>query len=223
MPRRKEISRGLESAPGRCYAPVARRNGGELCWRATRQGIPEPGGDGFASGEAPKPPQPPSTIRHCPFMPQKTPAPRAERTARWLTPAKVARISGRMWPYFPEPARNWTIARFKSVEGKPTITLFEAIARYIWNGGIDWRSGWKLNVVGFGTFMLALSYNVLRGVLLWKTKKLELAQEASGLPVRFSLAGGWRNAFLVAKWGLYANLGVVAVHSWHFLMQRIPL
>ena len=41
--RTEETSRALEALLHRCYFAVAQRNGGELCWRATRRGISGPG------------------------------------------------------------------------------------------------------------------------------------------------------------------------------------
>ena len=58
------------------------------------------------SGGAFGPHQPPSIRRYCPLMPQKTPARRAERIARWLSPANVVRISGKVWSYYPERAED---------------------------------------------------------------------------------------------------------------------
>ncbi|MBN2563568.1 MAG: pentapeptide repeat-containing protein [Phycisphaerae bacterium] len=128
-----------------------------------------------------------------------------------------------LYPYLWFVLSHWAGARFNLPEGAHSITLLEALGRFVWNGGENWEAGWDFNVVPFSLFVFALLYNVLRGVLLWKTKTLELAQEASGLPALFSLTGGWGRAFLAAKWGLYVNLIIVAIHTMHFLMQEIPL
>ncbi|QDU13604.1 Secreted effector protein pipB2 [Gimesia maris] len=68
-----------------------------------------------------------------------------------------------------------------------SMTLFEALVRYIWSGGVDWYGACKLNLMSFLAFYFFLSYNMFRGMLLWKTKKLETIETVTKLPVLFSL------------------------------------
>lgn len=128
-----------------------------------------------------------------------------------------------LFPYVWFVMSQWSIARFGVPADLPSITLFEALIRYIWNGGVDWQGGWNLDLLSFCLFAYAFLYNGLRGVLLSKAKQLELQQDASGLPAVFSLDEGWGIAYRAAKWGFYANLIVVLGHTLHFLMQEIPL
>ena len=65
------------------------------------------------------------------------------------------------------------------------MPLWQALWRFVFSGGIDWQTSATLHW-SFFIFLFALTYNGLRVVLLVKTKNLELTQESSGLPARFS-------------------------------------
>lgn len=111
---------------------------------------------------------------------------------------------------------------FQLAPGAPQAQLRIALARFIWNGGQQ-LGGWHLDALSMTWFLFSLLYNVLRGFLLWKTKKLELHEQASGLPAPFSLSGWWKRLYLAATWGFWINLAVVAAHTWHFLGTWVPL
>ena len=68
-----------------------------------------------------------------------------------------------------------------------TVTLLEALLRFILRGGRDWQESWEPSL-SFYAFVFVLLYNVARSVLLWKTKKLETDEEVKGYPVRFSFS-----------------------------------
>ena len=86
-----------------------------------------------------------------------------------------------------------------------------------------WEGGYNLNLLPFSAFTFALLYNILRLVLLWKTKSLELKEQASGLPVVFSLSGWWGRLYWLSYVGFYLNLVFIALHTWHFLTQQVPI
>ncbi len=129
-----------------------------------------------------------------------------------------------LFPYIWFVVWNWTTrASFAPAEVENRITLWKALFRYIWNGGIQWQIGWQLHW-SFFIFLLALAYNVLRFLLLYKTKQLELQQESSGVPAMFSLEGSWwGSAFRAANVILWINFGVVILNTFHFMTQTIPL
>lgn len=126
------------------------------------------------------------------------------------------------FPYAYFVFSRWALARFASDGDGGSIALYEAFARYIWNGGANWESGFEFNF-SFIAFVYSCSYNVLRLVLLWKTKALELEQAAKGVPVKFTLAGIWGRAFDIARIGFWLNLLIVAYHTLHFMGQQIPI
>ena len=137
-----------------------------------------------------------------------------------------------LFPYVAFVLRRWFDAKFTWSSDVTTIALWNALCRFIWNGGENWQAGWDLASWPFTWFCISLVYNLLRGTMMWKTKKLELVQQASGLPAIFSLAmkGGvlqrlrqWGFWYNVTRWGFYVNLLVVVAHTLHFLGQRIPL
>lgn len=126
------------------------------------------------------------------------------------------------FPYVWFLIKSWVVARFIE-SGQNRITIWEAFFRYIVNGGEGWREGWSLNIYSFSLFVFALVYNVLRLVLLVKTKRLELQESISGLPVPFSLQGPWGRAYNVARVGFWVNLVIVLLHTIYFLQMTIPI
>jgi len=128
-----------------------------------------------------------------------------------------------LFPYLWFVVKQWNLARFRTTDDKGTISLAEALGRFIVSGGDGWRSGWVWRW-SFVLFVFALIYNGLRGALLWKTKQLEEQQQATGLPAMFSLKSTWwGHAEWFARWGFYAHLMAVLANTAHFLSQRIPL
>jgi uncharacterized protein YjbI with pentapeptide repeats len=143
-----------------------------------------------------------------------------------------------VFPYAWFAFSRWSIAQFGqdplgSLVGEipmrqapapvPEIPLWEALARFVWNGGVAWKEGFRLNPYSFGLFCFSFLYNLLRFVMLWKTKNLELHEQASGLPVRFRLAGRWGALLTAAVWGFYLNVLVVLFHTFEFLKVMVPL
>lgn len=102
------------------------------------------------------------------------------------------------------------------------VTLRVGLGRFIVNGGENLDT-WSLAPLVFAWFVFSLLYNLLRALLLWKTKTLELSEESSGLPAPFSLRGTWLRLYKAAQWGFVANLVVVSLHTWHFLGTRVTL
>jgi uncharacterized protein YjbI with pentapeptide repeats len=127
-------------------------------------------------------------------------------------------------PYAWFVIERWTEMQMVHTGVFPSISLIEALGRYVVNGGTNWRSGWFPNYLQLLFVGLTGAYNVLRFMLLWKTKKLELQQQITGLPVKFSLSTGfWATAFRWAQIGFWGNLGVVMLHTIHFLSLRVPI
>jgi uncharacterized protein YjbI with pentapeptide repeats len=125
-------------------------------------------------------------------------------------------------PYLWFVAQRWSEIQFDTqpaVGVGTMIPLWEALGRYIYNGGLSWRDGWALSWLAFGTFLFSLAYNVVRAVLLGKTMSLELQERISGLPPMFTLRGNkvWHPLYLVATWGFWINLIMVLLHTAHFM------
>ena len=93
-------------------------------------------------------------------------------------------LVGFVFPYAWFVFVQWGRAEFISTD--TSIAMWEALARFIYNGGQNWQSGWSYHP-SFLLFCAALAYNLLRAILLKKTKDLEMQQVTSGLPARFSL------------------------------------
>ena len=132
-----------------------------------------------------------------------------------------------LFPYAWFVTSQWSKARFLAVPDDTWLPLWKALGLFIFNGGVDWHLGPNMHW-SFVAFLFLLAYNILRGVLLWKTKSLELRQDSSGLPVRFSLPKNswswpWGTLFQLARWGFYFNLAVVLLNTGHFFTQKIPI
>lgn len=103
-----------------------------------------------------------------------------------------------------------------------SISLGQGLVRYIFNGGKNFAVGFVLHW-SFYVFLYMAGYNIVRAVLLWKTKQLELQQISSCLPVRFSLdASGWGTILGIMKWLFIGYILCVALNAGYFLSQLVP-
>lgn len=127
-----------------------------------------------------------------------------------------------VFPYLWFTGKQYAIARFAGTEIGSGVPLWKAIALYIWTGGVEWHEG-LFNPWPFCLAVLSLLYNALRGLLLWKTKSLELQEAATELPAKFSLVGRWGILYKVAWVGFWINLLLILLHSSHFLRQVVPI
>ncbi len=132
-----------------------------------------------------------------------------------------------LFPYAWFVTIQWSKARFLAVPDDTWLPLWKALGWFIFNGGVDWHLGSNMHW-SFVAFLFLLLYNILRGVLLLKTKSLELQQDSIGLPARFSLPKNswswpWGALFQLARWGFYFNLAVVLLNTGHFFTQKIPI
>lgn len=112
------------------------------------------------------------------------------------------------------------------VSSPQEITVLNAFARYIWNGGERWREGYFFNGFSFIPFVCVTVYNMLRLRLLIKTKRLETQQSVRQLPVTFSLGNGlisWRTAYVLNLWGYWLTLILVAKNSLYFMSSTIQI
>ena len=132
-------------------------------------------------------------------------------------------------PYVWFVVSQWARARFLPLN-ETSISLGEAIGRFIVSGGEGWREGWNVNWWPLVLFLAYLAYNGARVSLLVKTKGLETKQAVSGVPVRFSLEtpglGGvcwWKLLLRAVRWGFWGALAIVVLNTWHFLQMRVPL
>ncbi len=103
------------------------------------------------------------------------------------------------------------------------IPIWKAFLRFIWNGGRDWETGYRLDPVSFGIFLFSFFYNLLRFIMVFKTAELELHQEASGLPVPVSALGVWGRLVRVMEVGFCINVVLVLIHTFHFLQRPIVM
>jgi len=104
-----------------------------------------------------------------------------------------------------------------------SITLGWALLTYITSGGQAVGAGFGASVffVPTALFLLQLIHNLARFVLLGKTKRLELIEASSGLPVIFSLKGGWLVLYKIVEVGFWFNLILATLHAAYWLQVRI--
>jgi uncharacterized protein YjbI with pentapeptide repeats len=122
-------------------------------------------------------------------------------------------------PYLFFLGREYAEAHFTCKVAAGCVTLSRAFWQYIYTGG---EFGDTVAWIPFGIFWFSLAYNLLRLLLLWKTKSLELEQDSKGLPANFDLVDGWRLALTCAHVGFVINVLLVLVHTWHFLQVMVP-
>jgi hypothetical protein len=99
------------------------------------------------------------------------------------------------------------------------------LLRFIVTGGRDWQHSWTPALFSLLIFVVFLFYNAARMALLWKTKKLEMQQTITGLPVEFSLQSSawWRRIFMLTKYGFWFAVVLAVANSILFLRMRIPI
>jgi hypothetical protein len=116
-------------------------------------------------------------------------------------------------------------ASFTKIDHASSMTLMTALGRYIYNGGVDWRTKWDLNFYSLIPFIVFLIYNIIRILLLYKTKTLETKQEVSNLPAMFSFEEEprWANMLKAAKIGVFIYLICAVINVIYFMQMRIPI
>lgn len=150
-----------------------------------------------------------------------------------------------IFPYIWFVISQWSVARFATgvqmvfPDADGQMPLWQALALFIWNGGINWKTGPQMHW-SFWVFVFMFIYNVLRGALLMKTKELENYQNSSGLRAVFSLEtssivisiGKWKRRLKYPRWGqlykwaqagFYIALLLALLNTWHFFTQEIPI
>ena len=128
-----------------------------------------------------------------------------------------------IFPYAWFVVVQWSIAKFVAPGTVDHIPLWKALFTFIYNGGVNWQDGPAFHW-SFVAFLFLTAYNLLRAILLWKTKQLELQQESSGLPAMFSLSKSrWGTLLKVATWSFYLYLAIALFNTGHFFTHEIPL
>jgi uncharacterized protein YjbI with pentapeptide repeats len=130
-----------------------------------------------------------------------------------------------VFPYVWFLLSRWAEASFRPpIEGQPTMALWEALLRFIVTGGHDWRHSWtpRCSLI---VFLLFLFYNAARAALLWKTTKLKMQQDITGLPVEFSLQSNsrWQDVYKFTVQGFWWAVVLAIVNTILFLTMRIPI
>ena len=126
-------------------------------------------------------------------------------------------------PYVWFVVREYGAAQFGIV--KDGVTLWEATARFIWNGGEHIKEGFKFNFWPFLAFVFALLFNGLRVLMLWKAKSLELAEQVRGIPTLFDFLRNprWGLFHGIMKYLSWISIGVLFLNSFHFMGQQVRL
>lgn len=142
----------------------------------------------------------------------------------------IAALIGFTFPYLWFVISQWSNAAFLSGTTDEFMPLWQAIARFIFNGGVGWEYGWQFHY-SFLLFVGSLLYNLLRFSLLMKTKQLELAQVTRGVPTIFYMNEAkvlfgsctWELLYNFSKYLFVVYLVIVLVNLMHFLTMKIPI
>jgi hypothetical protein len=130
-----------------------------------------------------------------------------------------------LWPYIWFIAQQWAFSHWANKLPGRSIPLWEAFLKFIASGGRSWNHNWQFAFIPLSLFFITFAYNLLRAILLWKTKSLEFDQDIRGLPSRFSFQSekGWHRAYKASKWLFIGNLVALVGHTLWFLQLRIPV
>lgn len=137
------------------------------------------------------------------------------------------------FPYVWFVVSRYAEASFAGEQHAETIALWDAFCRYVFNGGLNWQTGYQLHWT-FLTFVVALLFNALRVLLLRKTMQLELSQSARELPEMFSLSEKvifwgkpmgftWGRLVWVNDILFWIQSAAVIFSTFHFLTMRVPV
>lgn len=132
-------------------------------------------------------------------------------------------------PYFAFGAFRVFLSATNSHQVADTIALWEALARYIYNGGIDWQSGYSFHCT-FLIFLGTLATNLVRAVIILKTIELERIEDVKGVHADFRLRDtSWLYFF---SWNTLASfvrvMGFILIFTtiwttFHFLQIPVPV
>lgn len=126
-------------------------------------------------------------------------------------------------PYIYFLARIYPSSAFVDAS-RDTVSVVEALCRFIHNGGRNWEAGWDIRVWPLSLFFMQLAYNLVRLVLVWKVATLDLQERVRGFHDDFRLEKSWwGRIFKVAQVGFYLNLVWAFLHMLYFLGQRVPV
>jgi len=126
-------------------------------------------------------------------------------------------------PYIWFLAKQWFFANIGEEEqtdhSSPILTnLF----RFIISGGDTWRDC-QPAFLPVCLFLLALIYNAVRSLLLFKSITLEHKQTIQGFYPEFTLTGKWKALYQSYKFLGIIAIAVLVIHSFMFLIKRVPL
>ena len=126
-------------------------------------------------------------------------------------------------PYIWFLAKQWFLANIgEEVTNKLTSPIIINLIRFIVSGGDTWRE-WQPAFFPISLFLLALIYNAVRGILLVKSITLEHKQIIQGFYPEFALVGKWKAVYKSYKlFGIIAIV-VLVLHTFMFLIKRVPL
>jgi hypothetical protein len=97
-------------------------------------------------------------------------------------------------------------------------TLLSRLLESIYTGG---AMNGQMAFPQLAIFGFLLFYNMLRVILLYKAKTLELQETSSGLPVVFSWSGFWKRLYDVTQIAFWLNIVLAIVHAILFLHRAV--
>jgi hypothetical protein len=127
-------------------------------------------------------------------------------------------------PYLWFIANQWLLARVgdETPDKDASSPILINLIRFIVSGGDTWRE-WSPSFIPILLFVVALVFNVLRACLLAKTLDVEHYRSVHGHYPDFTLTGKWFILHQGYKWLGAIALLVLVVHTFLFLLKRVPL
>lgn len=135
----------------------------------------------------------------------------------------VACVMAFLYPYAAFLVKLWYQASFTEPV-RESIAVGCAFLYFILSGGESWTS-FSPQYLPLTSFVVFMFYNVLRAVLLWKTKQLETVEKTTELPADFYLATSplWNRTYSAVR--IIQPIAVLSVieHTFHFMTMRVLL
>jgi len=134
-------------------------------------------------------------------------------------------------PYLWFVITHWPEAYFFTEAPEYHISLWKALSLYIYNGGVNIKTGEYSFHWSFLLFIGLLLFNTFRFGLLVKTKQLEHEKIVTGLPARFDFSdpvpwlpfSTWGSAFRWGRLFIFLSILLAMFNFWHFMGRVIPL
>ena len=121
---------------------------------------------------------------------------------------------------------------FQNEQSSVQLPVWECVVRLALNeSSVSWRAGYDPGPLECLSLAFIVLYMLLRGLMFWKTTRLEKEIEIHKLPSSFELSDkvwkaapiNWNSLHTATRWCFYINLLAVALHTYSKGILPVPL